>query len=134
MAAVRLPYTLDNLPNGFIYDAHQNSIYTPAHRVYCTLNPDNSVNCPPLTYDSVDDFVGMHLFIRDHRENVEQGKVKERDRTSEFFRSRLVTISCLGCTIDRDKLVTLSCVLFVLFCAAVGLSITFYKWYNGVLL
>jgi hypothetical protein len=134
MAAVRPPYTIDNLPNGFRYDATQNSIYTPAHREFCPLNPDNSVNCPPLTYESVDDFVGMHLFIQNHREKVKQREVKERDRTSEFFRSRFITISCLDCTIDREKLVALSCCLLVLFCAAVGLSITFYKWYNGVLI
>ena len=133
MAAVRPTYTLDNLPQGFVYDATKNSIYTPAFREFCLLNPDNSVNCPPLTYVSVDDFVGTHLSIINHKQDVKEGRVKERDRTSEFFRSKFVTIKCLDCTIDREKLVILSCCLLILFSAAIGLSITFYKWYIGLL-
>jgi hypothetical protein len=133
MAAVRTPYTLDNLPNGFRYDATKNSIYTPAFREFCILNPDNSVNCPPLTYESVDDFVGTHLSIINHRQDVKEGTVKERDVTSEFFRSRFVTIKCLDCTIDREKLVILSICLIVLFIAALCIPITCYTWPNGVL-
>lgn len=132
MAAVPPPYTLDNLPNGFIYDPQRNSIYTPAFREFCTLNADNSVNCPPLTYDSVDQFVGMHIFIRDHKEELKLGRQKYRDEMLKLYDSSLVTN--LDRIRDREKWVTLTCCLFVLFCAAVGLPITFYKWYNGVLI
>lgn len=130
MAAVRPTYTIDNLPEGFVYDQTQRQIFSPFTRTYSILNPDNSVNSPPFTHHSVDEFVTMQLVIRDGREKVRRGEV--RDRVSEPFRSRYVTIKCLDCTIDREKLVILSIFLATLLIVCTGAPIMYYTWPNGV--
>lgn len=130
MAAVRTTYTIDNLPDGFIYDARLHRIFTPTLHVYSTLNDDNSVSCPPLTYQNVDAFVKMHLVVHEIQKREKLGDIKAE--SLQVPNSRYVHIKCLDCTIDREKLVIISICLSLLLIAAVCIPISYYTWPNGV--
>ena len=125
MTAVTPTYTIDNLPAGFTFDRDTRQIFSPAIHKYSRLNDDNSVHCPPMTYESVNSFVETHLFLIEN-------KHKMRDVTSEHFRDRYVTIKCLDCIIDREKLVLLSIFIGTLLIVCMTLPITCYTWPHGV--
>ena len=131
MAAVRTTYTIDNLPEGFRYDATQNSIYTPVFREFCRLNPDNSVSCPPLVYETVDAFVRMQSVVYEIQKREQLAEVKPEPL--KLLDSRFVHIKCLECTIHKHKMI-----LFLLFIATLLITCTstpilYYTWPNGVL-
>ena len=131
MAAVRPTYTIDNLPQGFIYDATLHRIYTPTLRVYSTLNADNSVTCPPLTYENVDTFVKMHEVVHEIQKRDKLSQVKTE--SLKPLGSRFVHIKCLECTIHREKMVLFLLFIATLLIAAVSIPILYYTWPNGVL-
>jgi len=131
MSAVRPPYTIHNLPEGFTYDPFEHRIYTPALNVYSILNDDNSVTCPPLTYQSVDAFVSLHFVIHAIQKREEIPPIK----TGELIapNSRYVHIKCLNCVIEREKLVVLGIFLSLILITSISIPISYYTWPNGVI-
>lgn len=133
MAAVRPTYTLDNLPQGFVYIPRSNRIFTPALNAYAVLNADNSVTCPPLTYQSVDAFVKMQAVVHEIQKREELGEIKPEEQGAiKAPNSRYTHIKCLDCVIDREKLVIISILFSLLLISALCVPITYYTWPNGV--
>ena len=133
MATVNPPYTLHNLPDGFVYNPHSNRIFTPALNVYAILNPDNSVSCPPLTYQSVDAFVKMQAVIHEIQKREKLGEIKPaKQGVLSAPNSRYVHLKYLDCVIHREKLVIVTLCLTILLIAAACIPISCYTWPNGV--
>lgn len=124
-------YTLNNLPERFVYDQDQSRIYTPALNVYAIVNDDNSVNCPPLTYQTVDAFVKMQSVVHEIQKRERIGETKPEPLKP--LGSRYVHIKCLDCTIHRVKLAILSLFIATILIAAFSIPMTYYTWPNGVL-
>jgi len=124
-------YTTENLPPEFVYDREHGTLYSPVQREFVVVNLNGSVTTTTsYTFADVDTYVRLQLMVQ---KNPDMCK-NSRDRTSEYFRSRFVTINYLECTIDREKLVILSICLAILLIACVCLSLKYYTWLNGGLI
>ena len=123
MAVAQVPYSLDNLPPGFHYNANISQIYSPTAQAYCTLNTDNTVTDPSgiATYESVDLFARVHLFfVTDEFEKLRQKHSKDKNSDSEsyiFLSHRFENRS------DRDHAIFVFCTVIVFFLVVVPLTV-----------
>ena len=122
MAVAQDPYSLDNLPPGFHYNANISQIYSPTAQAYCTLNADNTVTDPSgkATYESVDLFARVHLFlVTDEFEKLR--KKHSKDSESYFFLSHRFENRS-----DRDFAIFVFCTTIAFF-LIVPLTVYLYK-------
>src|SRR3990167_8089690 len=123
------PYSTDYLPDGFLYDRKAGTLYSPVQRQFVVVNPNGSVTTNiSFTFADVDTYVRMQLMVQKNPDRYKN----TRDRTSEYFRSKYITIDCLNCTIDREKFIITSLCLTILLIACVCIPIMFYTWPHGV--
>lgn len=101
------PYTLTNLPQGFVYHTDTHQLYSPVCKRFAVLNDDGSVTSPTnITFRNVDEYVQLQMFL------TTEAFKNRRDRVSEPFTNQYTTVN-LGsghnCILKKETLMLIIC-------------------------